>query len=115
MKNKKIDRGEALKNAIKNSDLNITQVTKRAGYSRGSYYNHIADPELPYEVLETYGKVLHYDFSHDFPDMMKYISFSKESDIEYMTVDQLRRELEKYKKKYHELLEKYYDLKENNK
>lgn len=65
-------RGELLQAAIQQSDLSIKQITDRAGYSRSSYYNHKVDPNLSFDILMRYGKVLKYDFAADIPGMQKY-------------------------------------------
>ncbi len=104
-----IHRGEILQAVVKRSDLNISQIVKRTGYSRSSYYNHIAIVDLAFEILESYGKVLHYDFSEEFPEMIRYVSF-EEPDVEYKNVDQLKKERDRWRDKYFNLLEKYNTL-----
>jgi hypothetical protein len=65
-------RGELLKAAVAASPMKITELTKRMGISRGTYYNHILDPDLSLDLLERYGKALHYDFTQDVPRMKHY-------------------------------------------
>lgn len=103
-----IHRGEVLNAVVKRSGRNVSEVAKQAGYSRASYYNHISNPELSYDILDLYGKVLHYDFSEEFPDMIRYVAFMEPS-VEYgnATVEQLRKEVNRWKDKYFVLLEKY--------
>lgn len=86
----------------------MSEVAKKAGYSRASYYNHIANPKLSYDILDVYGNILHYDFSEEFPDMIKYVAFM-EPEAEYgnVTVEHLRKEVNRWKDKYFALLEKY--------
>ena len=67
-----IHRGEILDAVARRSEFPITQVAKKARFSRGSYYNHIRDPDLPFEILERYGAVLKHDFTADIPKMPKY-------------------------------------------
>ena len=113
MKSKKsfVHRGEVLQIAMKNSNLSIVEAVKRAGYSRASYYNHIMEPELSFEILKDYGKAIRYDFSVDFPEMEKFIV---EDDSEGYntpnTLDQAIKEVEKWRQKYYSLLEKYHKL-----
>ncbi len=101
-----IHRGNVLKAVVKRSDLHISQIVKRMGYSRSSYYIHIADAELAFEILERYGKVLNYDFSEEFPEMIKYISFEV-PEADSKNVDQLAKERDRWRDKYFNLLEKY--------
>lgn len=112
MTQKRPHRGKVLADAYKKSDLSIAQLTRRAGYSRGSYYNHIVQQDLSYAILLSYGKALGYDFSIDLPEMIPHII--TEPDPDYLSVDDLRKEREMYKNKYMALLEKYQDLIERN-
>ena len=103
---KHIHRGEVLNAVVKRSGLKVSDVTKRAGYSRASFYNHISIPDLSYDILDVYGRVLNYDFSEEFPEMIKYVAFM-EPTVEYGNSDQLRKEINRWKDKYFVLLEKY--------
>jgi hypothetical protein len=101
-------RGEALQAAIGRSDLTIKQITARARFSRSSYYNHIADPNLPFEVLMRYGKVLKHDFTQDIPGMEKY-PFNEEIVLrpQPKTFDEAIADRDYWKEKYIAILEKY--------
>lgn len=101
-----IHRGELLKAIVKRSDLNISQITRKAGYSRASYYLHINRGDLPFEILEVYGKALSYDFSEELPEMIKYVSYLEPAQ-EYLNPQQAIREKDRWRNKYFELLEKY--------
>ncbi len=118
MKSKKkySHRGELLLQIVAESGLSITQLVKKVGFSRSSYYNHITDAELPLDILLKYGKVLHHDFLEDFPDLLgnkvaetanSYTSLSHAS-----TREEAERQRDIWKEKYYELLEKYHLLKE---
>ena len=110
MKTKKttVHRGEALQAAISNSDLTIKQITTRARFSRSSYYNHIADPNLPFEVLIKYGKVIKHDFTQEIPGMEKY-QFSDEITPrpQPKTFDEAIADRDYWRDKYIALLERY--------
>jgi len=104
-------RGEILRQAVTESGISITKITRRAKYSRSSYYNHIEDPELSYDVLERYGRALKHDFSEEFP-VMSSLRFEEE-EVEYGRPDTLEKALEqmdRYRDKYQEYLEKYNKL-----
>lgn len=68
-----IHRGALLDKAVRESSTNISQMVKRLGISRGTFYNHIKDPNLSFEQLAKYGKVIKHDFSEDLPEMKKYV------------------------------------------
>jgi hypothetical protein len=68
-----IHRGNLLDTAVRQSSTNISQMVKKLGISRGSFYNHIKDPNLSFETLARYGKAIKHDFSQDFPEMRKYV------------------------------------------
>ena len=105
---KKIHRGEILQAAVNKSDLRITQIVKRAGYSRSSYYHHIGDEGLSYEILEAYGKAMKYDFTEDLPEMNKYLVEDSSEKYTLLTLEEAIRQRDYWKDKYYALLEKYH-------
>ena len=106
-------RGEVLQAIVKKSPIKITELVKRMNISRGTYYNHKEDPNLPFETLEQYGKVLGYDFTNDFSEMQKYVV--EEPIVPYgdpMTLDEAikqrdywRSQADLWKNKYIQVLE----------
>lgn len=107
-KSRNIHRGEALEEAVKKTRTKVTQLVKRVGVSRGTYYNHIEDPNLGYEILEAYGKVLKYDFTQVIPQMPKYaIADPEESYGKPVTLEEALRRIDYWKDKYIDLLERY--------
>ena len=109
-KQKTIHRGEVLQTAVNKSDLSITQIARKAGYSRSSYYHHISDPLLSYEILEAYGKVISYDFTEDFPEMHKYMMQDPSEAYAQLTLEEAVKQRDLWKEKYIILLEKYNTL-----
>ena len=110
-KRRNIHRGELLKAAVDNSPIRITQLTKRMGISRGTYYNHIEDAELPFELLERYGRFLHHDFTQDLPAMRKYAF--EEDEAPYNAPANLKEAVEQrdlWREKYYRLLEQFNKL-----
>jgi AcrR family transcriptional regulator len=106
-------RGDILKKAVKKSDLSIRQTAKRAGYSRSSYYNHIEDAELAFEILEQYGKALHYDFTDEFPQMNKYLFEDPSAHYAVaLTFEEAVRQRDHWREKYYRLLEQFHKLAE---
>lgn len=104
-------RGEVLKAAVKKSDFNIQQASKRAGYSRSSYYHHIEDSTLSFEILEQYGKAIGYDFTEDFPEMNKYLfEDPSENYTKAITFEEAIRQRDHWRDKYYNLLEQFHKL-----
>jgi hypothetical protein len=104
-------RGEILQAVIESSGYSIVAAAERAGYSRSSYYYHIMDPDLSFEILQKYGKAINYDFRNDFPDMSQHVL--EEDDAKYIkptNLEQAIREIDRWREKYFELLEKYGQL-----
>jgi AcrR family transcriptional regulator len=110
-KGKHIHRGEVLQVAVRKHKLKITQVVKKLGISRGTFYNHVEDPNLSFEILERYGKALGYDFTADIPEMAKY-TFEEPSEIygQPSTLEEAIKQGEYWKNKYIALLEKHQRL-----
>jgi hypothetical protein len=106
-----IHRGHILKDAVEATRFKKEEIAAKAGYTRSSYYKHIQDAELPYHILASYGKALKIDFTDELPEMPKYII--EEQDTVYtqgMTIGDLQKQIEYWKDKYIELLEKYNKL-----
>ncbi|RXK83475.1 hypothetical protein [Filimonas effusa] len=104
-KNNKIDRGALLSSAVTATGINKEDIARRAGYSRAGYYKHIKDPNLPYHILMAYGKVINRDFTDEFPDMPKYLFDS--INAKQPTLTEALQQIENWKMKYLDLLEKY--------
>jgi hypothetical protein len=112
-KGKHIHRGELLAKVVAGSPVSVTKLAKRMGISRGTYYNHVDIADLPFELLERYGKILKYDFSADFPDMKSYTfeepieAYGEPPTIEeaIRQRDHWKKEADKWKDKYIALLE----------
>jgi hypothetical protein len=105
-KGKNVHRGEILEKVVKDSTVKITQLVKRMGISRGTYYNHTQDPHLPFELLEQYGRFLNYDFSQDIPEIRKFLV--EEPEASYGSPKNLKEAIEQinyWKAKYIKLLE----------
>ena len=83
------------------------------GISRGTFYNHKEDPELSYDQLEQYGKILSYDFSQDLSGMQKYVLeervelYGEPKTLEegIRQGDYWKKESDRWKDKYIQLLE----------
>lgn len=112
-KGKQIHRGEILDTVVKRSNIKVTTLVKRMHISRGTYYNHKVDPNLPLEILKQYGVILKYDFTADIPEMQKYnleepvAPYGEPSTLEeaIQQRDYWKQEADKWKDKYIGLLE----------
>jgi|SRR5690606_38887427 len=105
MAKRRLHRGLLLKTIVQNSGLKVAVAAKKAGYSRESYYKHIAREDLSLNILLKYGKALHYDFSNDLPEMETLTLMEHTSTP--TTLPQALQALETINAKYRELLEKY--------
>ena len=105
-KRKYSHRGELLKAAVEDSEIKITVLVKRMGISRGTYYNHIVSPNLSFELLDEYGRILNHDFREDIPEMKKYVI--EEGEPDYGPPKNMKEALEQidyWRRKYIRLLE----------
>ncbi|MBE9600177.1 hypothetical protein [Pedobacter sp. MC2016-24] len=80
-KHAKIDRGLILKKAVKESGIPITEVSRRAGYGRVTYYMHIANPDLKLDLLDKYATAIGYDFRDEIPEMVEYYERKRENSL----------------------------------
>lgn len=107
---RKIHRGEILQAAAARSHLSVTSLMKRIGYSRGSWYVHIEDPDLPLDILALYGKALGYDFSADVPGMEKpqQAAEPEEPGKAPATMEEALQQRDYWREKYYRLLEQFH-------
>ena len=109
MANKKhIHRGEVLKKVVSDSGMSIKEIAKRAKLGRTTYYRHIENADLSYKLLEVYGTVLKHDFSAEFPEMDpdNYLD-TMPSFKEPKTLPEAKKQIEYWRRKYIQVLEKY--------
>jgi hypothetical protein len=106
-KKRNIHRGELLASVVVANNVNVTQLCKRMGISRGTYYNHISKPDLSIELLEDYGKLIRYDFTQDLPSMRNYILEEPEGVYgEPRTLKQAIEQRNYWRDKYYKLCDK---------
>lgn len=112
VKKKNIHRGEVLARVAATTDLSVIQIARRAGYkTRGSFYDHVKNPDLSYSILEKYAKVLGHDFSEDIPDMPK--NMLEEEEPLYntpATLEEALKIIEQWKNKFIKLSIQYQEL-----
>lgn len=101
-------RGKIVEKVARTESGNISDLAKKLGYkSRTTIYLHFEDRELPYEVINQYGKALKHDFTQEFPDM---VVTEPVVDYKPKTQRELEREADYWKGKYIELLERYNEM-----
>lgn len=98
-------RGKILENAIREKGYSFAAAAKRMSISRRTLYNYFEDPELAWQKLIEFDKVLILGLTQSAPKMKKYLAHTtidagkvNEGDSEY------------WKNKYIDLLEKYTQL-----
>ena len=107
-KGRNTHRGALLEAAVRESSVNISQMVKRMGISRGTYYYHIKDPNLSYEQLAEYGKIIKHDFSQDLPEMKRYVF--EEPEVPYgipKTLDEAIEQRNFWRERYYKKVEEY--------
>ena len=110
---KNIHRGELLQKVVKESGISITLLMVKIGYkTRGSFYAHINDPELSFDILFKYGKALHYNFGEHFAEMFDLYVQDSSADYkkEPLSLDHALVVIEKLKEQHYNLLVKYEQL-----
>lgn len=101
-----LHRGELLKRIVEGSGVGIMWLVKKAGYkSKTSYYNHIEEKNLSVEILLKYGEALNYDFSVEIPEIKKAQSILANEAPK--TLQEAKKQIEYWKTRYYDLLEKY--------
>ena len=106
-KKTRIHRGEILSEAVKSSSFTKEEAAKRARYSRSSYYKHITNPDLDFNILSRYGKAIRHDFSEDIPGMPDYILEDPGETVKKITtMEEALLDRDYWKNKYINLLEK---------
>ncbi len=109
---KGLSRGEVLHIVAKTSKLTIREITEKAGYKPPSFYVHVKQEELPYEILARYGKALGHNFADEFPEMSDYVFQDDQSfyNKKKLSFEELELEKDRWQSKYQELNEKYQTL-----
>ena len=93
-------RGEIVEKVVRKSGYALTKLADKLEISRNTLYNKFQDTNLSYRFIQKVGRVLHYDFSTHFPEMLKeeFAEGSKNNDLISIEI------------KYSNLLEKHIKL-----
>lgn len=107
-KGKHTHRGALLEAAVQASGINISQMVKRMGIARSTYYHHCAQRDLSLEKLAQYGSVLKHDFSDDLPEMKKWGVEESQAPYEMpKSIEEAISQRDHWRDKYYALLEKF--------
>ncbi len=99
-------RGEIVEDIVRKSGFSLKKLSERLKISRNTLYNRFRDPELSYEFITTVGKIVHYNFTVDFPELETELN-NQAHDPWVQYGDNDVAELLKQEKKYSQLLERY--------
>ena len=100
-----IHRGEIVERVVRDSGIPLTKVVARMGKSRRWIYNVFETPDLSIDLILEFGKILHYDFSQDIPQIKNAKSVFNDISLQYG-----EESLEYWKNKYYQLLEEHNEL-----
>lgn len=95
----------------------ISHIAHEAGYDQSTIYRHFDKADLAFHILRKYGKVLHYDFGVDYPELIEeQVSFLEDVSSygrfvqDELATDECRSQLAFWQMKYIKLLEQHNDL-----
>lgn len=94
--------------AVRRSGFSIKKLSERLNISRNTLYNRFKDPKVSYEFITAVSKIIHYDFSIDFPELETAFNRVSERPGNYLDRDTV--ELLRLEKKYIALLERHNKL-----
>lgn len=81
MNEKILHRGEIVENVVRRSGYSLTKLASKLEVSRNTLYNKFKRADLSYRFIIELGGIIHYDFTHDFPELQQEDQFVKEDDI----------------------------------
>lgn len=73
-------RGEVVRKVIKESGLTITRIAAAIHISRTQLYDDFSNPEMSFDRILAIGRVLKYDFSRHFRELMNKVDPRADSD-----------------------------------
>lgn len=100
-----IHRGEIIEKAVRQSGMSIAEVARRLGKSRRHVYNLFEDPNISLDVILQISKIIHYDFTGEFPELKNKHTTQMVNDMD-ATYEKYKDTVD-WKDKYLQLLEKY--------
>ena len=98
-------RGEIVEKAVRNSGIPLTKVAAKIGKSRRWIYNAFETSDLSLDYVIEFGRILHYDFAQEIPQIAGHKSAFTENPIVYG-----ENSIDFWKDKYYSLLEEHNQL-----
>lgn len=100
-----VHRGEIVEKVVRSSGMPLTRVAQRMGKSRRWIYNAFETADLSLDLVIEFGKILHYDFSQDIPQIAGHRPVVGDKPITYG-----ENSVDYWKEKYYALLEEHNQL-----
>jgi|SRR6218665_1542277 len=97
-----VHRGEIVEKVVRNSGIPLSRVAAKMGKSRRWIYNAFETADLSLDFILEFGKILHYDFSEEIPQIASHRSVFTEKLAPYG-----EHNIEYWKEKYYNLLEEH--------
>lgn len=101
---------------LEKSGWSVTAISKKLGYNPSSTYRHFEKEDLAYHIIRRYGKAMNHDFRVEFPEMEEDDIYNPSTadpetrGYEPITLLQAMQQIEAWKSKYYDMLEKYNQL-----
>ncbi len=106
-----VHRGQILESYIRKRGFALTKLGELMPWTVKTIYRHFEDPDLPFDRIIQYSRVLKYDFRAEFPGLKEYEWMLTEPEQEYEVKPGTGDDAGQfYRKKYEDLLEKYNDM-----
>jgi transcriptional regulator with XRE-family HTH domain len=90
-------RGQIVEKIVRQSGYALIKIADKLEVSRTTLYNRFNDADLSWEFIKRLGKVIHYDFSLEFPELKEDLNLLEENSA-YKLERKYMRLLEKYNK-----------------
>lgn len=103
-------KGRVVQKIINQLGLKIKEVARQMNISRGTLYNYFKQPDLDNKILLKLGRVLRYDFSIHFHELIPLKKEGEEKDGLEIFGKRTTEELSEIQRKYYKLLEKHSTL-----
>ena len=108
-----VHRGEIVEKVVREEAYPITKLASKLGKSRRHIYNMFENNKLNWDVIVEIGRIINHDFSKNFEELKHRKSEAADVEFNYFTVkrsytfEECVEELDFWKKRYIELMEKY--------
>ncbi len=103
-------KGEIIEKATRSSGYTLKEVAKRMKISRSTLYNRFKDIDINDDFILLLSKVIHHDFSNEFPHLKGYFEHEKVEEGKGFYEKLTLQDSLLIQKKYYQILEKYNQL-----